>query len=201
MALEGILEKIAKNAEENVRGVKEEGHLKRQEIISKAESQAKEIGERIVREAEEKAELERRRASVSAELERRKEVLKEKQKLMEDCFREALEELVNLPDEEYGAVIGEMLLNLVWSGEERVLISPDDEKRIDGEFIDRINGELKKTGKKGELKLDGTLASIRGGFVLRTEDVEVDCSFGTLLSHLKDELQSEVAGILFGEKK
>jgi len=201
MALEGILEKITKNAEEKVRAIEEEGRLKRQEIISTAESRAKEISERIIEEAKEKAELERRRSSVSAELERRKEVLREKQKLVEDCFRAALEEFVNLPTEEYHALIRKMLLNLVSSGDEHVLISPEDERRIDREFIDRVNDELKKAGKKGNLQLDGTSPTLRGGFVLRTEEVEVDCSFGTLLAQLREESQADVAGILFGEKK
>jgi hypothetical protein len=29
----------------------------------------------------------------------------------------------------------------------------------------------------------------------------MDCSFGSLLDQLKDELQAEVAGILFGDKE
>ena len=201
MALEGILEKITKNAEEKARATKEEGRLKRREIVSKAESRAKEISERIIEEAEEKAELERRRSSVSAELERRKEVLREKQKLLEDCFRAALEQLMNLPIEEYHALIRKMLMNLVSSGDEHLLISPEDERRIDREFIDRVNDELKKAGKKGNLQLDGISPTLRGGFVLKTEEVEVDCSFGAVLAQLRQELQSDVAGILFGEKK
>jgi len=202
MALEGILEKITKNAEEKVRAIKEKGHLKREEIVSKAEARAKEISERIHREAKEKAELERRRASVSAELEYRKEILREKQELMEDCFQSALDELVNLPVEGYRAIIRKMLLNLATGSEERVLISPHDEKRIDQSFIDGINEELMKAGKQAHLKLDGpTPPNVRGGFILRTEEVEVDCSFGTLLSQLREELQAEVAGILFGEKE
>lgn len=201
MALEGILEKISKNAEEKVGAIREEGRLKRRQTMSAAESEAARIGERIIREAKEKAELERRRSSVSAELEHRKEILIEKQKLMEECFGAALEELVNLPAEEYGSLIRKMLLNLVSSGEERVLISLGDEKRIDQQFIDRVNAELKKEGKKGGLKLDGTSPAVHGGFILSSEDVEVDCSFGTLLAQLREELQSEVAGILFGENK
>ncbi|NQT84268.1 V-type ATP synthase subunit E [bacterium] len=201
MAIEGILEKINRNAEEKVSAIREEGRLKRREIISKAESQAKEIGDRILREAKQKAELERRRSSVSAELARRKEILKEKQKLMEDCFREALEELVNLPTEEYRPLIRKMLLKLVSSGDERILISSNDEQRIDQELIEGVNVDLKKAGKKGDLRFDGVSSSILGGFVLKTEEVEVNCSFGTLLAQLREELQSDVAGILFGEKK
>ncbi len=201
MAIEGILERINSNGEEKASAIKEEGRLKRQEIISGAESQAKEISDRIIREAKEKAELEKLRASVSAKLGHRKEVLKEKQNLIQDCFRAALDELVNLPTEEYGAVIRKMLLSLVSSGDEHVLVSPEDEKRLDSELIARINNELSAAGKKGNLELEGASPTIHGGFILRTAEVEVDCSFSTLLAQLREELQSDVAGILFGEKK
>ena len=201
MALTGILDKIGKSAEEKARAIEEEGRLKRQEVIAKAESQAQEIRERILKEASQKAEQERRRASVSAELEYRKEVLKEKRKLMEDCFQAALEELLHLPTEESRALVRKMLLKLVVSGEERILISPEDRKRIDPKFVDAVNDELRRAGKKGQLQLEGTSPRLRGGFVLRTEDAEMDCSFGSLLDQLKDELQAEVAGILFGDKE
>ncbi len=201
MAIEGILEKINRNAEEKVSAIQEEGRVKRQEIISRAESQAKEISDTIIREAKEKAALEKRRASVSAKLGRRKELLTKKQKLIEDCFRAALDGLVNLPTEEYRAVIRKMLLSLVSSGDEQVLVSREDEERFDSELIARVNNELSAAGKKGSLELEGTSPTIRGGFILMTAEVEVDCSFSTLLAQLREELQSDVAGILFGEKK
>jgi len=201
MALDAILEKINKNAKEEIGAIKQEGRLKRQEIISRAGAQAKEIRERILKEASQKSELERRQSSVSAELEHRKEILTEKQRLLEDCFQAALDELVSLPVGEYQTIIKKMLLNVVTTGDERVLISTEDEKRIDRKFVDGVNEELKKTGRGGRLKLDGTSPTIRGSFVLRTEDVEVDCSFGTLLHQLREELQSQVAAILFGDKQ
>jgi V/A-type H+-transporting ATPase subunit E len=201
MSLEGILEKIERNAQAKAEAVREEGRVKRSEILSKAKARAREIAEKILKEAAEKAELERSRASVSAELEYRKEILKEKQALIEECFEAALEELVNLPTDEYQGVLRNMLLRLVTGGEQGILISPKDEQRIDRSFIDGVSKELKKAGKQAHLKLEGTLPSIRGGFVLRSEEVEVDCSFGTLLAQLREESQGEVAGTLFGEKK
>jgi V/A-type H+-transporting ATPase subunit E len=201
MALDGILKKITENAEEKVAAIEEEGRRKRQEVLSRAKDLAKEIADRISQEAASRAELDRRRSEVSAELEFRKEILKEKQEIMEDCFREALDELVKLPADKYRALIRSMLSKLVSSGEEHVVISPEDKEKIDRKFIDSINDELKGADRKGRLKLDGTSPKIRGGFLLKTEDVEVDCSFGALLGQLREEMQADVAGILFGEKK
>ncbi len=201
MALEGILEKITGNADEMAAAIKEEGRLKRRDIISRAESQAEEIRDRIATQAKEKAELERRRATVSAELGHRREILSEKQGILESCFRSALDELLDLPAGEYRALIRKMLLRLVDTGEERVLISPHDEKRIDQRLIDGVNDELKKAGKEGRLKLDDTSPAIRGGFVLRTEHLEVDCSFGVILDQLKEDLQAQIAAILFGDNE
>jgi V/A-type H+-transporting ATPase subunit E len=201
MALEGILEKIAKGAEQNASAIREEARLKRQEILAEAESLARQASERILREAKEKAELETRRASVSAALERRREVLKKKQELIEECFQAALDELVNLPQEEYRTLVRTMLLHLVSTGQEVLSVSPNDEKRLGDDFIATINDDLRKMNKNGDLKVQADSPAIRGGFILRTVDVEVDCSFGTLLAQLREEVQSDVAKILFGDAK
>ena len=199
MALEGILEKIAKISEEKIASAKEQGLLKRKEILSDAELRAKQISQRILNEADAKVELEKRRSSVSAELKYRREILREKQRLVQSCFQQALDELLNLPAEEYQALMRKMLLKQVALGDEQVFISPQDEKRIDQKFLDGVNEQLSKAGRIGRLNLGGSLPNLRGGFVLRTEEVEIDCSFKVLLDHLKDEIQSEVAEILFGE--
>ncbi len=201
MALEGILEKIRTNAHEQAEAIREEGRLKRREILAKAESLAREIADRIGKEGMARAELERNRASVSAELEYRKEILKEKQSLVQECFQAALDELVNLPAGEYQALLRKMLLKLATGARQGILISPEDEQKIDQLFIDGVNNELRQAGAETQLKLDGTSPKIRGGFILRTDEVEVDCSFGTLLAQLREESQAEVAAALFGGKK
>jgi V/A-type H+/Na+-transporting ATPase subunit E len=201
MSLDGILDKINRNAEEKVEAIREQGRRKREETLSRAQARARDIKERILKEATEKADMEKRRTAVSAQLEYRRETLKEKQNLIEDCFQAALEQLLNLPEEEYRSLLRNMLLRTAPAVAGRVAVSARDQGRIDQAFLDSVNQELKASGKEGHLEVDGTSADIKGGFLLRTEGVEVDCSFGTLLGLLRDDVQTEVAAILFGKKK
>lgn len=199
MALDGILQKINRNAKEKIEAIRGDGRRKREEVISKAGASAREIKERILREATEKAEMEKRRAFVSAQLEHRKETLTEKQNLIEDCFQAALEQLLNLPEEEYRSLFRKLLLRITPPGEGRVVLSARGEGKVDQAFLDSLNQELKASGKEGHLKVEGTSPDLAGGFLLRSEGVEMDCSFGTLLGQLREEVQTEVAAILFGE--
>lgn len=201
MALDGILDKINRNAEEKIEAIREQGRRQREEILSKAEARAREIKERSLREATEKAEMERRRTAVSAQLQHRKETLREKQNLIEDSFQAALDELLNLPEKEYRSLLRNMLLRIAPAGEGRLVLSARDQGKIDQAFLDSVNQELTASGKKGHLKADGTSADIAGGFLLRSEGVEVDCSFGALLQQLRNEVQTDVAAILFGENE
>lgn len=201
MALDGILDKINRNAEQKIAAIRAEGRRKREAILSKAEASAQEIAGRILKEATEKAELETRRTSVSAQLQHRRETLTEKQNLIEDCFQGALEQLLNLPDEQYRPLLRNMLLRVGPAGEVRVVISAGDRGRIDQAFLDSVNQELKASGREGHLEVDETSADIAGGFLLRSEGVEVDCSFGALLRQLRDDVQTDVAAILFGESQ
>lgn len=201
MALDGILQKINRNAEDKIEAIREEGRRKREEILAKAGDSAREIKERILTDATEKADMERRRTSVSAQLEHRRETLKEKQNLIEDCFQAALQQLLNLPEEEYRSLFRKLLLRIAPPGEGRVVISPRDQGKIDQAFLDSVNQELKASGKEGHLELGGISQDLPGGFLLQSEGVEVDCSFGTLLEQLREEVQTEVAVLLFGENR
>jgi len=48
------------------------------------------------------------------------------------------------------------------------------------------------------LKPAGTANSIRGGFLLKTSNIEVDCSLDALVALCEDELAPLVAEALFG---
>lgn len=53
--------------------------------------------------------------------------------------------------------------------------------------------------KDGRLTLSGETRSIQGGLVLSDGDVEVNCTFETLVRLQRGELDREISKLLFGE--
>jgi V/A-type H+-transporting ATPase subunit E len=82
----------------------------------------------------------------------------------------------------------------VESGDEEVLIG-EGEKRIDQAFLDSVSKEI---GKGEGLKLADERRPIQGGFVLRSGRVETNCALKTVLREAREQLETDVAAILFG---
>ena len=64
------------------------------------------------------------------------------------------------------------------------------------EVVAEINAELKAKGLKGEIKISETIGSFRGGFIEKG-GVEINNTFESLVDSLKDQLEFEVAKVLF----
>jgi len=134
-----------------------------------------------------------------AQLENRKAVLQAKQQIIDEVFERAKTSLQNMPDEKYKSLIESMLLKSDLSGNEELIISEHDRNRITPEFIQKINDTLKGMGKEGNLRISKTFGNMIGGFILKSQDLEINCTFDSLIDMEREELETEIAKILFEE--
>ena len=65
---------------------------------------------------------------------------------------------------------------------------------IDLTFIYELNKEL---GDRGNIKLNSQVKDFKGGFILEKDGIQMNYTFEALVNSLKDELEYEVASILF----
>lgn len=177
------------------------------EINANAAAEAAEItaqyAERAKRESEDilargreaAAEREERLASV-AQLEARKLVLAAKQDVLEQTFDQALEDLLNLPEKEYTEVLAKLIVKACQSGDEEVIFSQKDRPRYGKAAVTSANEML---GDKGRLTLSVESRPIQGGFILSDGDVDVNCTFETLVRLQRRELDGPVAKVLFDD--
>jgi len=188
----------------------EEAKQEKEKIINEAKTQAKEIEARyksqvdqilgsILEKAKKAAEEKKRRIISMAELENRKGLLKAKQEIIDEVFEKAKKKLKALPDEQYRNLIADMLIKSTITGNEEVIISESDRQRITPEFIKEINEKLKDMGKQGNLRISKTSEDMIGGFILKSEDVEINSTFDSLIKMEREELETEIAKILFEE--
>ena len=165
-------------------------------IVLKAREEAQALqSSQIVKADREASEREKRLVSV-AELERRKEKLAVKQRLIEDLFARAIQLLCNKPDAEYEELLVDMIANAA-AGDEEVILSAGDKKRLSEGFIRSANQALAKKGLSGKLRLSAETKPIKGGFVLRSGLVEINNSFEAIVKMQKDNLESLAVKMLF----
>ncbi len=188
----------------------EEAKQEKEKIINEAKTQAKEIEARyksqvdqilgsILEKAKKAAEEKKRRIISMAELENRKGLLKAKQEIIDEVFEKAKKKLKALPDEQYRNLIADMLMRSTVTGNEEVIISESDRQRITPEFIQEINKKLKDIGKEGNLRISDVSRDMIGGFILKSKDVEINSTFDSLIKMEREELETEIAKILFEE--
>lgn len=196
MALEDILKRIRENARKEAGRIKKEAETRAEAVAEEAKKEAASIREKLLEEGKASSRQERRRILTIANLESRKEILRRKQNLIEEAFQKASNHLKHLSDEQYQATVKKMLLGAVESGEEEVVISSRDEKRITPSFLKEVNKGLSGKGKPGKLRLSPQRRQFIGGFILRSSRKEIKCTFDSLLKESKDELEGEIARIL-----
>lgn len=192
-----IIRRILDDAGAKAETIKTEAVEKAEAVEAEAKQKAARRQEYLLEQARKEAEEQKRRIIGVAQLEARKELLTAKQELISEAFRESLDQLIDLDNNAYISIIRNMLLNLVETGTETVFCSAADLERIPDSFWKDINQELAGQGKKGELSLSKEPRDIRGGFILQAEGVELNCSFESLLAMKRDELEPEIASVLF----
>lgn len=194
-----LRDRIIKDAEEEAREIVAAGEAEAGSIIAEAKSQAEEIatraGERGAAEAREHV---RRQLSIR-ELDARKAVLGEKGRLMDEVFEKAIEELRGKDVKSGYELTKSLLLKVIETGDEEIVLSPEDKKGMSKAFLAGLNEELKKKGLKGEVTTAQDTRPMRGGFILRSGRKETNVTFESMLAVIRDEAELEISDALFKE--
>jgi len=196
MGLEAITDKIKENAEKRVAEINKEAGAEQEKIRKEAAAQAEKIKSEILMSAEAEIAREKEAALIRVKLEIKKDALSQKQGLIEDAFKKTAEKLANLNSGDYQDILKRILLKSLEDGDEDVLFSSQDEKRLDHGFFDEINKKLVSAGKKGEVKFSFSAGPISGGFIVKKERKEINSGFDVLLNSLRDNLELKVAKAL-----
>lgn len=198
--LDKLRRKIIGDAEAEAGKIIEEGEGEAKSILEEARAQASKIKEEFQAKAkDEAAEYVRRQVSLR-ELEARKAILSKKGKIIDEVFAKALDSLREQDRQSGYSITSKLLLSAVETGDEEIILDAEDRKALPPDFVDRINEELRRQGKRGEVKLSQENRSINGGFILKRARSETNSTFDTLLAMLRDDIETEISHILFGDQ-
>jgi V/A-type H+-transporting ATPase subunit E len=200
MALEDILQRIRSDSDAACQRILQTAQERADTIREEAEKRSNDNREEILKQAEAKARERRERISTVGALERRKDLLEAKQEGIRAALMLALSSFKEMPTGDYRALLKGMLVSVA-SGTERVIVSPEDHESLDETFFREVNDDLKKTGKPGQLTLSEETRPMSGGAILSQGQVEINLSFDMTLSLIGDDLEPEIARILYSNDK
>ena len=201
--IEKITGQIDADVQKEIGAALDQARAQAKEIEARYESQAEAQAEAIRRKGEQDAALRQERLVDVAKLEARKTLLAAKQDMVGQAFDLALKKLLELPDQEYIALLAKLAVAASRTGREQVIFSQKDRSRYGNQAVTMANEMLaKKAGPRaaeraGMLTLAGESRPMAGGLILRDGRVETNCSFEVLIHLQRDALSAEVARALF----
>jgi len=197
--LQAIIEKILSDAKEEARLIKEEAKKARKKILVETRKEAEELKQNLVEKG--KKEVERQAEGLIREkkIELKKKKLEFKREKLEEVYRAALKKLLELKKKEKEKLYQSMILRLAKGGEE-IIVSNSERSLIDQDFLTRLNRSLKKSGRE-PLKLSLENREIKGGFILKKDNLEVNASLEVLFNNLVEREAKKITQTLFGEEK
>jgi len=195
MEAEQVVEKILADARAEADKIKKQADDKEADEQSKLSEQLDEYRKQTQILAQKAGEDEKSHILAAARMNIAKEYLAEKRKILDEVFEQARQQLSNLPDDEYRALIKKLLLDAVETGDEEVVVDTN-EQRINHEFIKKINRQL-GPGYKGNLKLSNEKQNLGAGFILTRGKIKTNVSIEVLLEQARKELEIQLAKELF----
>lgn len=191
--IEKITGRIAEDAGREIGEINAEARRQADEIMARYEAQAQRESEEILSRGRRNADERVERLASVAQLDARKLELAAKQEMLSRAYDLALEKLVNLPDKEYVNLLADLAVKASSTGREAVIFSQKDRARYGKAVVTQANEKL----GDGHLTMSEQSRPIKGGLILSDGDVEVNCTFETLVRLQRGEMDREVAKVLF----
>lgn len=195
-SLNNLTSKIVDDASKKAEEILAEAKATENEIINKNISDAEKKGDLLIEKANLEAKTRSERVLSNAQLQVRNMKLEAKQEVLDRVFSETVEKLSNISNEQYLKFVKDSIISLPIDGDEEIIVGMNN-NAVTPNFILELNNELKKAGKLGALKFSSEKRDIKGGFILAKAGIEINNTFEALVMSYRDELEAEVARVLF----
>lgn len=192
--ISNITSKILRDAEERKEVILAEANEEKEAILSKKTAEARNLEKEMIKKAEAEAKRRKEKIISSATLKVRNDKLAAKQEVIKKVFEESVEILSSIKGDDFLRFIKNSILSLGEIGEQKLILNKDGLEQVDLTFIYDLNQAL---GEKGNIKLSTEAGSFKGGFILESNGIEINNTFEALVDSLRDELEYEVAKVLF----
>ncbi len=191
MALADIKAKIKADSQAQIKALEAENDAKVLEISRKVNAEIKAVQDSYAaRLAKEEPEVLRRREIV-AELDAKRIDLGVRQQLVGEAFEASLKQMVEMAPDKYVKFADKLMNEAVKTGHEVVFVG-QNEKHLDQRWLDGYNASHNTS-----LTLSPEKLAIRGGFILRNDKIDTNCSWEMLIADARADIETEVVKRLF----
>lgn len=223
--IEKITARIQADAEQEIAAIQAETKAQCDAIAAQAQAQADRESADILARGGKAAAERLERLQSAAQMETRKLTLAAKQEVLGEAFDKAMEQLCSLSDAQYIDLLTNLAVKASATGREKLIFSQKDRTRVGKQVVIAANDVLLKDrtpelpssvadSKVGNIigkvlknttaQVTGTgltlaeeTRNIKGGFIMVDGDVELNCTFETLVRLQREKLEKEVANLLF----
>lgn len=189
-----LTSKILRDAEERKGKILVSAQEEKNKILSKKIAKAQELEKEIIQKAEVEAKSKKERILSSETLKVRNNKLSAKQEIIKEVFEKSIDTLSNISGDDFLRFVKNSILSLGVIGEQTLTLNKNGMELVDLTFIYDLNQLL---GDRGNIKLNPNVGSFKGGFILESNGIEINNTYEALVSSLRDELEFEVARVLF----
>ena len=190
MGIDNILDRIAVDSEKAAESITSEARAKATELYAERTAEAKLAAAALI-EAAEKGAIERiNHIKSTAALESRKLVLAAKREVIDEVFDDITATFRKLPKDEYAAFLAGVAVK---SSEKGTLFFAN----VDYDVADKVREYLKDKPQYKFAKT--TVKDIASGFVIKYDNVRIDCSVDSIVENMRPELEAIVVSKLFPE--
>ncbi|EKY26100.1 V-type ATP synthase subunit E [Clostridium celatum] len=190
--VKNMTSKILKDAEARKENILATAQEERNKIVSKKESSANEIAKEILEKAEIEAKSKKERVISGAKLKVRNNKLAVKQEIIDEVFEKSIDKLTKLSKEEFLNFVRNTISSMNLSGKQNLILNKQGLEFVNASFIEELNSKV-----NAEITLSETVGNFKGGFILENNGIEINSTYEALVSSLRDELEFEVAKVLF----
>ena len=191
--IENITARILADADAEVQAMREQAEQAARAIRDEYAKQAEKEAAAILSRSEKAAAERLERLESAARLERRKLELAARQQVLGEAFDKALDDLCRLSEQDYIDLLASLAAKAAVSGREELIFSEADRTRVGRQVVMAANERI----ASGTLTLSEQTRPMRGGFVMSDGEVEVNCSFETMVRVRREQLEKEAADVLF----
>lgn len=190
MAIDDIKKAILDEAQKIADEHREEGRKKAKEIEKAWEQKINARKQEVTASAGRKIEQRIQQAKFQIQTESQSKILEKKREIIDQAYSSALKKLSTLSDAQYLKLMEKLIKELPESGGQ--LFSVESKKNL-------LKKALENSGKKHQLAkeiIDG-----EGGFIFRTDKLEINQSFKIIIKNLEETSLLAVTNKIFGEEK
>ena len=190
--IEKITQRIASDAQAEIDRILGDARDEAARITANYRAQADAEAQELDAKNERAAAEQEERLISAAQMKASRLQLAAKQEMVEKAYIQALDKLCAMPKEQYVDVLAKLLVEASSNGKEEAVFSKEDREQVGKAAVEKAN---QISGK--QLRLSEESLPIRGGFILKDKNVEVNCTFETLVRLQKAETAGAVVKTLF----